>query len=107
MVLMGVYQSQMGMLIGQLGWRTKAGDHGTYMMVLDQKAGMHSRFKLADQTYQYKEIFEAPVVGAQVRYNPSIPLIINALFLSVAGLLLLIRQPQERKIRPKDRSATA
>ncbi len=96
MVLMGVYQSQMGMLIAQLGWQLESDQHGTRMIVLDANAGIHNKFQLAGETYQYKAIFEVPVLAAQYRYNPSIPLILNALVAASIGLLLLMRSPRRQ-----------
>ncbi len=103
MILMGVYPSKMGMLMAQVAWQAKSGERAKKMLVLDHRAGMHTKLQLAGETYQYRETFKMPVVGVQYRYNPSIPLILNALVMSLVGLILLIALPRQNGASPRAR----
>ncbi len=93
-MLMEVTPSQLGMLMAQIDWQTTSGERSRKMLVLDHQAGIHTKLQLAGETYQYKEIFKMPVVGVQYIYNPSIPLMLNALVISLLGLILLISLPR-------------
>jgi len=71
-------------------------------MVLGKGQVAHSQIEIDGELYQFKEVFEAPMIVAIVRYNPAVPLILVSLLLASAATFLLIRWLRTRSKIPNN-----
>lgn len=89
--LQGLFQTSSGLPYAQFLWQSDSGNQQQHIMVLGQGQVAHSQIEIDGEFYQFKEVFEVPMIIAIVRYNPAVPLIFVSLLLASVATFLLIR----------------
>lgn len=90
LLLQGFSETEDGLPYAQFLWQPDNGDPQQRYMALGA-AARHSQIEIDGVLYQLKNVTEAPVVIAIVRYNPAIPLMLVSLILASIATILLIR----------------
>lgn len=90
LVLQGFFETEDGLPYAQFLWQPDDGDPQQHYMALGAQA-LHSQIEIDGVPYQLKNVTEAPLVIAIVRYNPAIPLMLVSLILASIATVLLIR----------------
>jgi hypothetical protein len=90
LLLQGFSETEEGLPYAQFLWRRDNGDLLRHYMALGAEA-IHSQIEIDGVPYRLKNVTEAPVVVAIVRYNPAIPLMLVSLLLASIATILLVR----------------
>ena len=90
LLLQGFFKTGNGLPYAQFLWQFDNGNRQQHIMVLDAGAP-HSQIKIDGVLYQFNKAIETPFIGAIVRYNPAIPLMLVSLILASAAIFLLVK----------------